>query len=444
MSNADVARALVEVTLLLGMAHMFGSLFARFRQPRVIGEIVGGLVLGPTLFGAFAPGVQAALFPLRSTTTFVLGTFSQIGLLLLMFCSGTEVRSALNPGEGRTVASIAVTGMALPFLAGLGLLQLIDQRAYWGPAGNSTSFLLVFGIAVAVTSVPVISRIMFDLGILDTAFARLVLGVAVVEDITLYVVLAIALGYAQGSTNAFGVPSLLGLRGGSVSELAYHVMVAFLILGIFLGLAPRAYRAALGHGAVRTAPVTMLLMMLAAALLCMFLGIEAFFGAFLAGVVVGSSEETTAGSIEAIKGFSFGFFIPIYFALVGLNLDLAHGFGLLFFVVFFLFACSAKALSVYLGARLAGEPSRPSWNLAVALNARGGPGIVLASVAYGAKVINQQFYAVLVLLAVLTSLLAGSWLERIPKERLMGDGQRGRPSSRRRVRAREPDSPSLI
>ena len=104
--------------------------------------------------------------------------------------------------ERRTVGAVFATGMCIPFVAGIGILQLTNLQSMWGPNGNSTSFLLVFSIAMAITSIPVISRIMHDLGILDTTFARVVLGVAVLEDLVLYVVLAVAIGYAGATAGA--------------------------------------------------------------------------------------------------------------------------------------------------------------------------------------------------------------------------------------------------
>jgi Kef-type K+ transport system membrane component KefB len=131
--------------------------------------------------------------------------------------------------------------------------------------------------------------------------------------------------------------------------------------------------------------------------------------------------RSSPAATDSLQGFSFAFFIPIYFAIVGLQLDLLHGFSIAFFLLFLLLACAVKAGSVYLGARLAGETSGASLNLAVALNARGGPGIVVASVAYAAGIIDQPFYAALVMLAIVTSLFAGSWLAHIPKERLLAE-----------------------
>jgi Kef-type K+ transport system membrane component KefB len=293
--------------------------------------------------------------------------------------------------------------------------------------------LLVFAIAMAVTSIPVISRIMFDLGILGTPFARIVLGVAVAEDIVLYVVLAVALGIAAQAQGAlFGVPATLGLQAGSGADVLYHSVATVAILASFLLLGPPAYRAtsSFRFNLVRKrSPIAyQLVFMMAACLTCVFLGIQPFFGAFVAGIVVGAARKRadagTDGATAAIRNFSFAFFIPVYFAMVGLQLDLRHGFDPMFFAIYLLFACLVKAVSVYAGARIGGETPETSVNLAVAMNARGGPGIVLASVAFGAGIISQSFYAVLVLLAVITSFVAGSWLERVPRDKLLMRPQR--------------------
>jgi Kef-type K+ transport system membrane component KefB len=420
-----VAHLLAALAALMVVAHMLGTLFAHFRQPRVIGEIAAGLVLGPTLLGHLAPGLESRLFPATGVTPTVLGAVYQLGLLLLLFCSGTQIRSTLRHGESKTVGWVFITGMFLPFLAGLGLLRVLNLRSSWGPHGNAASFLLVFAIAMAVTSIPVISKIMHDLGILDTAFARVVLGVAVAEDVVLYVILALALGLAQGSEGAlFGLPSLLRISPGTPADMAYHVAATLSILVVALAFGSRLYRitAQSRVNLIRHAsPVAyQLTFMLGATLLCLFMGIEGFFGAFVAGIAVGGAEVASpTAAIASIERFSFAFFIPIYFAIVGLQLDLLRGFNIIFFLLFLLLACAFKAGSVYLGARLAGETSGSSLNLAVALNARGGPGIVVASVAYAAGIIGQPFYATLVMLAVVTSLLAGSWLAHIPKEQLL-------------------------
>ena len=382
----------------------------------MIGEIVGGLILGPTVLGAIAPGVEAHLFPTTGAVPVVLDGLSQLGLLLLMFGAGTEMRSSFNSDERRTVGAVTLAGVALPALVGLGFAALLPAGYGLGTAGNHTAFVLVFVLAIAVTSIPVISRIMFDLGILETAFARIVLAVAVLEDVLVYVVLAIALGLvAANSGDQIGLPAVLGIHPGSTASVVFHVVATLAFLGLALWLGPPLYRRALRfrYNLVRKGNQIgfQLVFMLGLTVIAVLLGVVPLFGAFVAGIVVGaSSGERVVEARETIRTFSFAFFIPLYFAMVGLRLDLVRSFSPLFFVLFFTVACAAKYASVWVGARLAGESAAGSRNLAAALNARGGPGIVLASVALGAGIIDQNLYACLVLLAILTSLAAGSWL----------------------------------
>jgi Kef-type K+ transport system membrane component KefB len=418
LTTAEVARVVIALGLLLIAAHACGQLFARFRQPPVIGEIVGGLMLGPTIFGALLPGLQAQVFPADGATASVLGAIYQLGLFLLMFTAGAELRSVFHRGERKTATYLTLGGTLLPFITGVALLQVIDLNDFQGPAGSDMAFMLVVAIAVAVTSIPVISRIMLDLGILHTAFARIVLTAAVIEDIALYVVLAVALGLvSQAQGDDFGLAAMLNLESWSSVSMAYHVVVSLAFFGCFLWLGPMLFRRLSRspyNPVQRRNPIAFqLAFMFALTGLALFAGITPLFGAFVAGMVIGVLGDEQDEARDAIKRFAFAFFVPIYFAIVGLRLDLVHDFNALLVVGFIAFACIVKAFSSYAGARLAGQNRSGATNLAVAMNARGGPGIVLASVAFDAGIINEEFFVALVLLAVLTSLAAGSWLERV-------------------------------
>ncbi len=420
LGSLELARLLLAITALLVAAHAVGYLAHRFGQPRVIGEIVGGLLLGPTVLGAIAPGLHDQVFPASGPVPLVLDAMYQLGLLLLMFSAGSEIRSSFQADERRTVAAVTMTGMVVPFLVGLVFVTLLPEGAHVGTAGDRTAFVLVFALAIAVTSIPVISRIMFDLGILETAFARIVLAVAVLEDVAIYVLLAIALGLvAGGSGEGVGLPALLGLEPGSAASIGFHVAATLAFLGVALWVGPPIYRSMLRFrfNVVKrgSAIAFQIVFMLAVTMVAVALDVVPLLGAFVAGIVVSSAEGTTGAEAarETIRSFSFAFFIPLYFAIVGLRLDLLDGFEPLFFLLFLLVACVAKYASVWIGARWAGESRSGAHNLGVALNARGGPGIVLASVAFDAGIVDGGFYAVLVMLAIVTSLVAGSWLGRV-------------------------------
>ncbi len=426
-TDTDLARLLIALAVLLLAAHGVGALFARFRQPPAIGEIAGGILLGPSALGAAFPAAQHWIFPATGPSAAALGAVYQLGLLLLMFAAGAEMRRLMQRDAVRPVGLIASFGLILPFAAGLGLVAILGVSSFIGTAGNKAALTLVFGTAVAVTSIPVISRIMHDTGLLGTRFSRIVLSVAVIEDIVLYVVLAVAIGLVQATgREAFGVPTALNIHTVPQNSV-YHTVVAVLFLGVALSLGGRAYKALIGTRAnplARRSPVAFqLVWMLALSAGALALGLVPLYGAFVAGI---TAAFAGGGEIvperNALAGVSFGFFIPVYFAIIGIQLDLIHHFAVVFFLGFLAFACAAKAASVYLGARLSRESTFMSASLAMAMNARGGPGIVLASTAYAAGIINETFFVSLVMLSVVTSLAAGSWLERVA-DRLAGAGR---------------------
>ena len=401
MSANAVGSLILFLCLLLTAAHLLGHLFARLRQPRVIGEILAGAVLGPFLLGrvpAYSTLLQLNVDAAAKKAA--LDLLYQMGLLLLMFVSGAETKALFQRHERRAIAWLAIVGTGLPFLIMTLTASALPLAWFMGAKANRVSLILVMGIAVAVTSIPVISRIFFDLKILHTRFARLVLGVAVLEDIGLWAVLAVATAMADSS----GLPQ---------KKIAMHIALTGLYFALGLSLAPRVMKRiskSRFNVLAQTSPVSYtLLIALVYVAAAGLLNVNLVFAAFLAGFAV--SRKRLGEALETISRFAFAFFIPAYFALVGYGLIFDRSFSVGMLLVFLAGACAVKLASVALGARLAGFRGLDVLNLAVATNARGGPGIVLASVAYEAGIISAAFYTTLVLVAVLTSQAAGAWLE---------------------------------
>lgn len=409
MSDQEIGSIIVLLLLLISAAHLFGYLFARFRQPRVIGEIFGGLLVGPTLMGHFAPAFSASLFSGPSASSahshaVVLDFIYWMGLLLLMFTSGTETRKLFGREDRRQVAWLTTIGTGLPFLIALLVLPLFPVQRLMGSANHRTALVLVVGIAVAVTSIPVISRIFHDLRILHTRFARLVLSVAVLEDIALWAVLAVATAIAKSAM----LPK---------AEIFRHIVATLIFFVVGLTIAPavlRRLQRARWNILAKASPIGYLVAVLFAfCAVAALLHVNLVFAAFLAGYGLSSGREHFAGALDSLSRFSFAVFIPLYFLIVGYRLDLWKSFSFVMLAVFLAGACLIKLLSVGLGAKLAGFRGLDIVNLAVATNARGGPGIVLASVAFDAGIVNAAGYTTLVLVAVLTSQAAGAWLEHV-------------------------------
>jgi Kef-type K+ transport system membrane component KefB len=265
--------------------------------------------------------------------------------------------------------------------------------------------IIILAVGVAVTSVPVVSKIFADLKILHTRFARLVLGVAVLEDIVLWLALAVATAMA-------------GTAALDPRAISYHLLVTigFFLLG--LTIVPRLIKRmnkARFNVLAKHSPVGYAIAVLFA--YCAVAGalkVSLVFAAFLAGfAVVHKKRRLFADALDAIGKVAFAFFVPVYFAIVGLKLDLIRGVSLWMMLAFIVGTCVVKILSVSLAGRLAGFRGLDLVNLAITTNARGGPGIVLASVAFDAGIISAKFYTTLVVAAVVTSQFAGAWLDYV-------------------------------
>jgi Kef-type K+ transport system membrane component KefB len=209
MTNADLTSVLLVLLLLVTLAQLLGWLFVKLRQPKVVGEILAGILIGPAVIGRI---------PFASTITDVVkqqaGILSFIywlGLLLLMFLSGAETQQLFDRHERREVGWLTIVGTGMPFVLGLIFGRWLIHPALAGPNGNHISLIIILAAGVAVTSVPVVSKIFADLKILHTRFARLVLGVAVLEDIVLWLALAVA-------------TALAGNRALNVWQISSHLL----------------------------------------------------------------------------------------------------------------------------------------------------------------------------------------------------------------------------
>lgn len=226
MSNSELTSILFSLLLLVSLAQLLGYLFVRLRQPKVIGEILAGVVLGPAFLGR----LPFASSLLKSADQGHVLTFVYwLGLLLLMFLSGAETRQLFSREERREVGWLAIVGTGVPFVLALAFGPWLIRPALAGPHGNRISLILVLAVGVAVTSVPVVSKIFADLKILHTRFARIVLGVAVLEDIVLWLALAVATSFA-GST-------VLNVRA-----MLLHLVITVGFFALGLTILPRAIK----------------------------------------------------------------------------------------------------------------------------------------------------------------------------------------------------------
>src|ERR1700676_1936087 len=232
MSTSDFGSLTIFLFLLLAVARLLGYLFTRLRQPKVLAEILAGVLLGPSLLGRFAPAVSAAILPLHQGSAAsaqygaVLSFLYNFGLLLLMFASGAETKGVFNREDRRQVAWLGVLGTGIPFVAALCAMWFIPVGLLAGSSNAKVPLMLVVSIAVAVTSIPVISKILYDLKILHTRFARLVVGVAGLADIFVRAVLGVATALAASGNVPNGM-------------IATHIGLTLVYFGFGLLVAPK-------------------------------------------------------------------------------------------------------------------------------------------------------------------------------------------------------------
>jgi len=405
LTNNELTQFLISTVSLLIMAHSLGYAFERMRLPRAIGEICGGLLLGPSVLGFMLPGVTGWLVPEDLLNGKLLSAVYWLGLMLLMFTAGFRVQRNFDAEDRRYAGLLLVGATLVPFSAGWAATYWIDLGDYIGPQGNALTLALIFAIAVAVTSIPVISRIFIDLGIIETRFAKIVLAASTVQDVLLWAALAVATSLAAAQS-----PSIMDAGLAAVRTLAFTGVA--LVLGPSLLRYANRLRINLVLKASRlgyTLVWCFLMVTLAAAL-----EVNVVFGAFMAGIVLGAmppSEFETPK--EQISSFGLGFFIPVYFAIIGFRIDLPGAFDATLFFGFLIFSTMIEGVCVYVTMWLSRCNALTSWHFAVAMNTRGGPGIVLASVAFDFGLIDERFFVTLVLVAIVTSLAAGAWFRHV-------------------------------
>ncbi len=398
LSEQEVIATLTALALLLASAYLFGTLFEKMKAPRVVGEILGGIFLGGSCLYFLFPDFVGSIFLSYEQEGKVLNIFYQLGLIFLMFLSGYNTKLEIDKRNGKVISCVFVGATFLPMLCAVPFVSVF-QKAFIGEGNSSIAFGLVFVIGVAITSIPVISKIFFDMGIMNTKFSDTVLTVSTFQDLCLWILL-------NAATRIVTKGEL---------KLLDMVFVVAITLGLFavvkmVSMYAHVWKKQFKPIDFYSASFVVLLLVCAGLYM---VGINIMYAAFLVGyvvkAVVGVDVETKS-RMESLGNFAFSFFIPIYFALVGIQLNLLHNFSILRFCLFFVLAFGLEAAGTLVMLQLTDLNRRTKLNFAVTMNARGGPGIVLATVAYSYGIINIEFFTVLILTTMLSSLIAGYWL----------------------------------
>ncbi|MEC3975503.1 cation:proton antiporter domain-containing protein [Amycolatopsis sp. H20-H5] len=406
---AGHVRLLLAVTVVILGVQALGWLFNRLRQPRVLGELVAGILLGPSLLGLIAPVVQSYVFPEQVVEQ--MNSIAQLGLVLFVMLVGLEVDLTGLRGSGRTVFLVANASVVVPF--GLAFAFALIIHPTFGGGAGSVEFAVFLGASMAVTALPVLARILQDVGLEKTRIGRISLLCAALNDVMAWLLVGVA-------TVLAGAGQPAGIVRTSLLTAGFALVMAFVV-------APLLKRWA------RPPWWTVLVITAFCAWISAQIGVHAIIGAFVAGLVMPRSHVWRDGVRSRLEFVVTALLMPLFFAVVGLTTrmgELTTGGWLVAFAAIMV-ASLGKFGGSLAAARLAGESWRDGTALGVLMNTRGVTEIVVLTIGRNLGIITDTVYTIMVVMTLVTTLIAapvlallGKSRARLPKCPEVGDAER--------------------
>jgi Kef-type K+ transport system membrane component KefB len=398
-----------QICVILIASYSVGWLLKKIHQPQVVGEMVAGILLGPSLLGWVAPGFSAAVFPADSLGAMYL--LSQIGLLLFMFMVGLELDTQKLRKLGHVAVVVSHSSIIAPF--GLGVLlalhlypRIMDQNI------AITGFVLFMGVAMSVTAFPVLARILSEQNLLGTKLGTLTIACAAVDDVTAWCLLALIIGIVRSSFNQLPLWQML-------AGLAIYVVVMMAIMKPLLNKFATKFA---GAGVNDKIIAVLLVFMFASSMASEWLGIHALFGAFFAGVLMPKGSGFAENIRRKFRPLVVVLLIPLFFAYTGLrtSIGLIQGSEMIFYcALVFVVAVAGKFGGSMLAARVMGTPWRDAAAIGILMNTRGLVELVILNIGLEIGVLNRSMFTIMVLMAVGTTLMTTPLLSLVygkPKE----------------------------
>ena len=397
---------LCQVLVLLVVAKGFGALLAKLGQPSVVGELLAGVALGPSLFGRVADDAQTWLFPEDAVQGAMLSGLAWMGLLLLLASTGFESDLTVIRRLGRPAVFVTLGSLLVPLVGG-SLVGLVAPEDLLGDSATRLGFAAFLAVALSISSLPVVAKVLAELGLVRRNVGQLILAVAIANDVVGWILLGVVAGLAE--SNEF-----------DVGDLALTIVGVVVFLAAALTIGQRAIDRLLwvvASSSPSNAPaVAVIAVVVGAGALTQWMGVEAVLGAFIAGLLIGRSTWRDERALHLVDSIAHGLLAPLFFATAGLRIDLAvftDRTVAVWSVVIIAVASATKFVGAIGGARFGRLPRREGLALGVALNARGALEIVIASIGLGLGVLNDASYGVIVVMAIATSISAPPLLRAV-------------------------------
>jgi Kef-type K+ transport system membrane component KefB len=397
LTEVQILRFLIEIACLLLATRVLADVAKRLGQAPVIGELMAGVILGPSVFGALLPAAHAFIFPNDPVVAHLVEAVAWLGVIMLLLYIGLETDLSILKGMGRTALMVSLLGMVIPFGCGL-MLGFSLPAQYLAHPNARLIFALFMAVAVAISAVPVIAKILIDLGLLHRDLGLLILAAGIVDDTTGWLMLSLVAGLAQsGKASPTGFAILVASAGAFI---AFCYFIGYRWVAVLLRwVDDRTY---IEHGKLSA----MILIALGCAIVTQAIGVHAVFGAFIAGVMLGNGSARVRnqdrGELEAL---TLGFLAPLFFAYSGLKADVSTLSNPVIPLIVLAIACGAKFIGAGSGGLLGGLKWREAMAVAVGMNARGGMEVLVALIGLSLGVLTPQMYTVIILVAVVTSVI---------------------------------------
>jgi Kef-type K+ transport system membrane component KefB len=398
-----MAVLLLQIIVIIFIARFFGYLFKKIKQPAVIGEIFAGIILGPSLLGAYFPEVTGFLFPAASLGT--LNFLSQIGLILFMFIIGMELDLKAIGKQAYEAVVISHASIIIPYMLGVGLAYFI--YADYAPAGVTfISFALFMGIAMSITAFPVLARILQERGLTRSKLGAMALTCAAADDLTAWCILAAVIALVKS--------------GSSISVL-YTIALAIVYVVVMLKVVRpalnRLQHVYQNRETKRTAVMAFLFVMLiVSSYITSIIGIHSLFGAFMAGVIMPASFDFRKIVTDKIEDISILLLLPLFFVITGLRTQIGllnEGHLWITFAWILLVALAGKFGGSALAAKVVGQSWRDSLSIGVLMNTRGLMQLIVLNIGYDLGILSPEIFAMMVLMALVTTFMTGPALDLI-------------------------------
>lgn len=399
----DLVVLLFSLGLILLASRVLSELGKKIGFPVVIGEILVGILLGPSLLGRFATGFSSWIFPADGGAAIAFDSITQLSVVLLLFVAGMEVQLPVVLKQGRLAMFTSITSMLIPFMLGFWISWHYPSLIGKDGVESQLVFSLFFGTALAITALPVIARILMDLGIYRTRIGMLIIASAMFNDLMGWLIFSVILAFMNNEDVISGISRTI------VLILLYGTFMLTIGRKLLSRLVPWVQTKLSWPGGVLS--ISLGLCFLSAAF-TEAIGIHAILGAFIMGIAFGDCAELHERAREIIHQFVTNIFAPLFFVSIGLQVNILEYFDFQLVLIILVLASIGKLLGALIGAYMGGLDIRSSLVVGFGMNARGAMEIILSTLAFKAGIIGPHLYVALIIMALVTSLSAGPLMRR--------------------------------